>query len=79
MSVTHYFERVTVHRRKSGKCPRCGKRVTRSNTFEQTVNPFNRNGDGSARTFVEVRAHVEAIADAWVPDFTHTACAGGAA
>ncbi|WP_280371052.1 hypothetical protein [Nocardia wallacei] len=39
-----------------------------------TVNPFNKNPDGSVRTRDEVRAAVAARADAWQPDFTHAGC-----
>lgn len=70
--MTRYvFEPVMTRRSISGKCPNCGKRVTRSRTFEHTINPFNRNADGAPKTYSEVRADVVAEADAWVPDFTH--------
>lgn len=71
---TYRFQEVTTSRYRYGKCPVCGKRVTRSKTFMNTINPFNRNADGSVRTAAEVRANVEAQADAWVPDFTHATC-----
>ena len=80
---TYTFPPITVRRVHSGKCPVCGKTVRRSRSFTHTVNPFNRNPDGSVRTVAEVTARVNAEADLWVPDFTHTACesdqlAGGA-
>ena len=59
-----------------GTCPVCGKRVARSRTFEKTVNPFNRNADGSIKTSAEVYDAVKAEGEAWQPDFTHEACAG---
>lgn len=72
----HRFQPVRVYAKKSGTCPICGKRVVRSMRFEHTVNPFNRNGDGTVRTYDEVRAAVNAEAAAWAPDFTHAKCAG---
>lgn len=68
------FDKITAKRTASGGCPGCGKRVRRSKTFEMTVNPFNRNSDGSVRTPSEVRAAVEARADDWQPDFTCSPC-----
>lgn len=71
--VTHY-EPVETHRRRSGVCTVCGRATQRSRTFTMTVNPFNKNPDGTVRSRMEVRQAVEAEADAWVPDFRHEAC-----
>jgi hypothetical protein len=76
---TVYYERVTAGRRLRGICPVCGRVSSRSRTFEMTVNPFNRNLDGIVKTRAEVRADVDAEAAAWIPDFTHGPCRGGAA
>jgi len=73
--VKFNFEVVKTRRILAGKCPECGKRVQRSRVFKQAVNPFNRNKDGSIKSYPEVRAAVNAEANAWVPDFTHDACA----
>lgn len=73
--TVYRFTGPMTSRRHSGKCPRCGKRTTRSRTFEMTVNPFNRNKEtGKMKTRDEVRADLDAKADAWVPDFRHGAC-----
>lgn len=74
--TTYRFQEIKTSRRRSGKCPGCGKSVTRSKTFEHTVNPFNRNADGSVKSAAEVRADVNREADEWLPDFSH--CDGGA-
>lgn len=37
------------------KCSECGKTLRRKEVVEHTVNPFNTNSDGSARTRHEVR------------------------
>lgn len=74
-SVTYRYDGPTTNRRHTSKCPVCGKRVTRSRTFEMTVNPFNRNPEtGLPRTWEEVNERLQAKADAWVPDFTHEKC-----
>lgn len=69
--MIHTYPPIKTRREHRGKCPNCGKTVTRSKQFWMTVNPFNRNPDGSVRTAEEIRADVNAEADAWVPDFTH--------
>lgn len=73
-SETIEFERITVSGKKSGKCPACGRRVTRSRTFEQTVNPFNRTADGTPKDREQIRRELLEKRDAWTPDFTHTGC-----
>lgn len=72
---TYTFQPVTTQRLARGKCPVCGKPVTRTKTFQCTINPFNLNERGVPRDPSEVRAQVNAKAAAWVPDFTHTKCA----
>ena len=76
MSTTIKFEKVQRRRSALGKCPVCDRYVQRRVTFEQTVNPFNLNADGSEKTREQVAEAVKAEADAWVPDFTHLACSG---
>jgi hypothetical protein len=76
MTTTVYkFQVVKYAAKKSGKCPVCDKRVTRSRTFESTINPYNKNSDGSVKNFKQVYADVKRLADEWQPDFTHEACA----
>lgn len=75
--TTYTFTGPHTQRQHKGTCPVCGKKVTRTRTFEHTVNPFNCTGEGDARrpkTWDEVRADVKAKADAWKPDFTCQAC-----
>lgn len=74
VTVTYRFKVVKTRREKSGKCPVCGKRVIRKATFEHTINPFNKNKDGSVKNESEVRRDVNIEADRWVPDFTHDKC-----
>lgn len=72
--TTYRFQKVQCQFEQTGQCPTCLKRVTRRRTFTQTVNPFNRNDDGSVKTSAEVYAAVKAEGEAWQPDFTHEAC-----
>jgi hypothetical protein len=59
--------------RRSGACPQCGKKNTRSSTFERTVSPYNKHEDGTPKTYAEVHADVRALAAKWEPDFTCSA------
>lgn len=70
------FEEVTVTATKTARCPLCGKRARRSKTFGQTINPANKNADGTVRTREQVRARLQALAAAWKkdPDGTHDRC-----
>lgn len=75
--TSYRFTGPQTRRTRKGACPGCGKAVTRSRTFEHTVNPFNCTGEGDERrpkTWDEVHADVKAEADAWVPDFTCQSC-----
>lgn len=68
------FEVVKASRQKSGKCPVCGKRVVRKTTFEQTLSPYNKNGDGTVKNYHEVSVDVNKEANRWKPDFHHEKC-----
>lgn len=78
--TTYRFTGPQVTERRAGVCPTCGKKVTRSRTFERTVNPFNRHPtEDRPKTWDEVRADVRIEADAWDPGpeiFEHTRCRG---
>lgn len=76
------YQRVRVQQQREGYCPICGGKVTRSKTFEQTVNPWNRNADGTPKTAREVLIAVQAVAAEWHPsieEFTHAKCRAVAA
>lgn len=42
-----------------------GKKKRQQKTFTQTVNPFNKNEDGTIKSYSEVQAAVNAERDAW--------------
>lgn len=73
-TVVQRFEEVRAYRQKTGKCPSCGRRSVRKFTDYMTVNPFNTNDDGTPKTYAQVKAAIDAKADAWVPDFEHSTC-----
>lgn len=72
---TYTFPEVKAYREETGKCPTCGARVVRKWTATMTVSPYNRNPDGTVRSYDEVRTAVQAKADAQTPDFEHADCA----
>lgn len=45
-----------------------GKKKRQQKTFEQTVNPFNKNPDGTIKTYEQVLESVNAVRDAWVEE-----------
>ena len=59
------FEEVKRTASKSAKCVDCGKRVRRQKTVIHTINPFNKNPDGSVRNYDEVAACVSAELNEW--------------
>jgi hypothetical protein len=75
--TTYTYEGPSRKATRKGTCPTCNKPVTRSTSFSATVNPFNRNADGSVKSRAEVAAGVEAMARAWQPEpevFEHEKC-----
>lgn len=52
--ITMRFEQVTRKRTVRLKCKSCGKTRTRTVSVTHTVNPFNKNEDGSIRSTREV-------------------------
>lgn len=43
-----------------------GKKKRQQKTFTQTINPYNRNPDGTVKTYAEVLESVNSERDAWV-------------
>lgn len=59
------FAVIKVRAHKKGKCGLCGKPIVKTKTFENTVNPWNQNDDGSIRTEDEIIVHLRKHALAW--------------
>ena len=77
-TVTTTYPEFRASRVVDGRCPGCGVKVKRQRTFRQTASPYNTVADGSRpKTAAEVRAAVDAQADAWAPEpdhFRHDKC-----
>lgn len=70
--MTRYvFEVVKYPASKRVPCAACGKNVSRSRTFDATINPFNLNENGDAKSYAEVRESLRQKAIEWVaaPDY----------
>ncbi|QDP45501.1 hypothetical protein SEA_FUZZBUSTER_17 [Microbacterium phage FuzzBuster] len=73
-TITTRFDEVTRRRVVQGKCSVCGKRTTRTLAVTNTVNPFNKNADGTIKTRDEVAADVSRQLGEMVADFDHAKC-----
>lgn len=69
------FERISHRAVKTVDCPGCQRKLMRTKTFAMTVNPWNKNPDGTERSRDQIRAALAAEAKAWqqLPAY-HTAC-----
>ena len=56
------FQVVELKFSKSGICPACGKSAIRTKKFFQTLNPFNKNDDGSVKTRDQIMVELSAQA-----------------
>lgn len=75
MMVRYTFERIKRKASKRVPCTVCGKAVTRQRTFEQTLNPYNVNADGTPRNREEIWIALGDEAEAWRAEpETHTGC-----
>ncbi len=63
--MKYVFKQVKFPATKRGKCPGCGKRLTRSTTFSMTINPFNVNAKGEPRTEAEIWHELRCKAEFW--------------
>ena len=78
MYVTHRFRAVKHPAVKSLPCPICGKKLRRRRTFEQTINPFNKNANGTVKTELDIVQELEAQAAAWETEAEpHSKCEAG--
>lgn len=50
---------------KSGCCVKCGKHAHRRHKFWQTINPFNKNSDGSLKTREDIMRELEIASARW--------------
>ena len=64
MRTVTTYDRVTYTAVVPTRCG-CGRRGRVQKTFGQTVNPFNKNPDGSVKTKAQVLRSVTAQAEEW--------------
>lgn len=57
--TTINFQEIKNKQILSGICKVCNKKRTRTITEEQTINPFNKNADGTIKTRYEVSLSVK--------------------
>ena len=62
------YQRITHIAKRRVTCAVCGRKVNRQRMFGQTVNPWNKNTDGTVKTFMEVLAAVQVEAMLWEAD-----------
>jgi hypothetical protein len=59
------FDEVSLRAAKTVKCSGCGKRLTRSRKFYQTINPFNKREDGLIKSRNDIYSELIEAANKW--------------
>jgi len=67
------FDKIGFHSKKSGKCPGCGKRATRSKEFYQTHNPWNKDSEGNIKTPQDIMEELKVRCKEWEEEPTYHA------
>ncbi|MGW5529457.1 hypothetical protein [Streptomyces xanthochromogenes] len=76
---TYRFTEYPLTARKSVPCTVCRKKVRRQRTFSQTLNPFNKNDDGSVKTVPDIYRALRVQAEVWQAEpETHPRCEAAA-
>lgn len=66
MTYRTTFEKVEMYGTKSVKCAGgCGRRLKRSTTVYQTINPYNKAADGRLKDHYDIRAELVVQLDEW--------------
>lgn len=65
---TTYFEEVSISHTKRWKDPKTGKPRQRTQKFSMTLNPYNKNSDGTVRTRQDIYAALVVQRDAWIAE-----------
>jgi hypothetical protein len=65
MIVTTTYQEYKMKGKKSGKCPGCGRRLTRSRTFGETLNPYNKNAAGMVKSPAEIHQSLAGKVERW--------------
>lgn len=64
MKVT--YEVIKIKAQKHIKCAICRTWITRSTTFMQTLNPFNKKADGNVKSREEIMAELNVRRNQWI-------------
>lgn len=62
------FDEIAVKATRRWVDPSTGKKRQETKVFWQTLNPFNKNADGSIKTAEQIRAEVTSQRDAWLAE-----------
>ena len=65
MTIYH-FKELKIKKIKYGYCDKCNKKYQESRTFSQTINPWNKNSDGSIKTHHDIYKELDIQADEWL-------------
>lgn len=63
---TYNFEEVSIQHTKRWTDQETGKKRQKTKKFYMTLNPFNKNEDGSVRTRQEIYRELVKQRDAWI-------------
>jgi hypothetical protein len=62
------FKIVKIQGAKTVVCSKCGKKRKRQKTFYMTINPWNKNADGTVRDRTDICVALEAEKKEWKQD-----------
>jgi hypothetical protein len=75
--IHEVYEKVNYRVYKNGKCSVCGKNAARQEILYQTINPFNKNPDGTIKDRYDIYKELKIKADEWrAKPLVHAKCEG---
>jgi len=75
VTTTTTYPKVKHTERRTVPCAGgCGRKLKRSFTWSHTINPWNRNGDGTVKTYGQIKAELAAVGAKWAPEPTCVHC-----
>lgn len=70
-TYTTRFEEVCITHTRRWKDPETGRPRQQTKKFSMTLNPFNKNPDGTVRTRKDIYAALVVQRDAWIAECEH--------
>jgi hypothetical protein len=58
-----YFDEIKYYAKKYGTCQVCKEKAIRQKMFSQTLNPFNKNSDGTIKSKNDIYRELQVEAD----------------